>query len=105
MYGVLLIGGGLTHQENYARALAADPRCRLIGLADERDIPQRRRELNAQLAGELEIPYLDNLDDALAREDVQIVSLCPEPERRGRLTVQAARAGKHVYVDISTLAF
>ncbi len=98
-WGVLLVAGGHTHQEGYARAFAADPRCRLIGLTDEADIPQRRRELNRQLADELGIPVLDDLDAALARDDVQIVSVCPEPERRGNLAARCAAAGKHIYVD------
>lgn len=104
-YGLLLIAGAQTHQENYARAFAADKRCRLIGLTDETDVPPRRRELNRQLAAELGIPLLDDFDAALARKDVQIVCLCPEPERRGRLAVKAARAGKHVYVDKPLTAF
>ena len=98
-YGLLIIAGSQTHQENYARSFAADQRCRLIGLADEDDLPDRRRKLNAELARELKIPYFDDLEAALARDDVQIVCLCPEPERRGWLTVRCARAGKHVYID------
>ncbi len=98
-YGLLLIAGSQTHQENYARSFAADPRCRLIGLTDEADVPARRRELNQQLAAELDVPLLDDLDAAIARNDVNIVCLCPEPERRGRLTAKCARAGKHVYSD------
>lgn len=98
-YGLLLVGGSHTHQENYARSFAADPRCRLIGLTDESDVCAERRALNKRLAGELSIPYLDDLDDALAREDVQLVSVCVEPERRGRVAVRCARAGKHLYLD------
>ncbi len=98
-FGLLLIAGGHTHQESYARAFADDPRCRLIGLTDEPDVPPRRRELNRQLADELGIPLLDDLDEALARDDVDLVSVCAEPERRARLTIRAAQAGKHVYVD------
>ena len=37
-YGVLLIGGYRTHQENYARMFAADPRCQLIACSDEPDV-------------------------------------------------------------------
>ncbi len=98
-YGVLLISGNHTHQESYARAFAADSRCHLVGLVDERDVSEHRRELNNQLAVELGIPYFDDLDESLARDDVQIVSVCPEPERRSRLTIRCAQAGKHVYVD------
>ena len=98
-YGLLLLGGSQTHQENYARSFAADPRCRLIGVTDEADVPPRRRSLNERLAGELGIPHFDDLDDALAREDVHLVSVCVEPERRGRVAVRCAQAGKHLYLD------
>ncbi len=98
-FGLLLISGNLTHQENYARALAADPRCRLIGLTDESDIPQRRAELNQMLADDLQIPLLPDLDAALSRDDVDLVSVCCEPERRARVAARCARAGKHVYID------
>ena len=98
-YGLLIVAGNLTHQENYSRALAADPRVRLVGLSDESDISPRRRELNVALAGELGIEYLEPYERALERDDVDLVCLCPEPERRARMTVAAARAGKHVYVD------
>ncbi|MCC7420774.1 MAG: Gfo/Idh/MocA family oxidoreductase [Planctomycetaceae bacterium] len=98
-YGVLLIGGAQTHQENYARGFAADPRCRLMGLADDTGIPLRRQELNAELAAELQIPLLADLEAALARSDVHLACICAEPERRGALAVRAARAGKHVYLD------
>ena len=98
-FGLLLIAGSHTHQENYARAFAADPRCRLIGLTDEAGVSPRRDALNRRLAGELQVPFLDDFDAALSREDVHLVSVCPEPERRGLLAARCARAGKHVYID------
>ncbi|HEY5314036.1 MAG TPA: Gfo/Idh/MocA family oxidoreductase [Pirellulales bacterium] len=97
--GVLLISGAQTHQEMYAPAFAADPRCRLIGLTDENDISPRRRLLNEQLAQSLGIPLLDGLDDALARTDVHVVSVCAEPERRARVIERVLAAGKHLYLD------
>ncbi|MFH1269379.1 MAG: Gfo/Idh/MocA family oxidoreductase [Planctomycetota bacterium] len=98
-YGVLLVAGAHTHQENYAEDLAADPRCRLIGLTDEPDVPQRRRALNQKLAQRLGIPLIADLNEALAREDVHVVSVCAEPERRARVMVRSAEAGKHLYLD------
>jgi predicted dehydrogenase len=98
-WGVLLIAGNQTHQENYARSLAADRRCRLIGLTDAADISPRRRALNERLARELAIPYLDDMAAALARDDVHIASICAEPERRGPIIMHAAQAGKHLYLD------
>ena len=98
-FGVLLVAGDYTHQPNYAEAFRADRRCKLIGLTDEAEVPPRRKGLNEQMARRLDIPFLPDLEAALHREDVQVVSLCAEPERRGPLIVQAARAGKHLYLD------
>ena len=81
-YGILLIGGYRTHQENYARMFAADPRCQLIACSDELDAPADRVALNKQLANELNLPYIADLDQALDLTDVNIVSLCVEMERR-----------------------
>ena len=98
-YGVLLIGGNRTHQEGYGRAFAADPRCEVVAVADERGIPDYRAGLHRLLASELGVPYIDDLDRALARNDVDIVSTCADVERRGRVGVKCAQAGKHVYLD------
>jgi len=98
-YGVLLVAGAHTHQENYAADLAADSRCRLVGLTDEADVPERRRALNEALARKLGIPHLSDFEQALARKNVHIVSVCAEPERRAKLMVRCAEAGKHLYLD------
>src|SRR5262249_29178941 len=100
-YGVLLVTGSHTHQENYAAAFAADPGCRLTAATDEPNIDRRRRELNERLAKSLGIPYIADLQKALADKDVNIVSVCAPPERRGRIAVACARAGKHLYLDKS----
>ena len=99
LLGVLLISGKLTHQENYAPLFQADPRCMLVGLSDEAAISPERAQLNQEYAEELGIPYWPNLDEALARENVHLVSVCAEPERRARIVAHCARAGKHVYID------
>ena len=98
-YGVLLVTGLKTHQENYGPMFAADPRCRLIAVTDESHVPAHRADWNRQFASEMNLPYIPNLDDALAREDVDIVSVCAEHERRGRVAVRCAQAGKHLYLD------
>ena len=97
-FGLLLITGNQTHQENYARAFAADPRCRLIGLTDEPTEP-RRTELNRKLAEELDIPFFEDFSAAVRRDDVNLVSICSEPERRLDLTLECIEAGKHIYFD------
>ena len=98
-YGVLLLGGYRTHQENYAPLFANDPRCKLIAFSDETDAPAERITLAQSLAKSLNLPYIPDLNDALARDDVHIVSLCTDVERRGRVGTKCAEAGKHVYLD------
>ncbi len=98
-YGVLLVSGAHTHQEDYAEAFAADPRCRLIAVTDEPDVDTRRHELNHQLARTWNLPYVPDLEQALCRSDVQIASICAPPERRARIAVRCAQAGKHLYLD------
>ncbi|MCI0377070.1 MAG: Gfo/Idh/MocA family oxidoreductase [Gemmataceae bacterium] len=100
-FGILLVTGSHTHQENYAAAFAADKRCRLIALTDEANVDRRRRELNERLAKSLSIAHIPELDKALARKDVDVVSICAPPERRGRIAVRCAQAGKHLYLDKS----
>ena len=98
-YGVLLLGGHRTHQENYAQSFAQDARCRLVAFADEPDAPPERIALARSLADALKLPFIPDLNDALARDDVHIVSLCTDVERRGRIGATCAEAGKHVYLD------
>jgi predicted dehydrogenase len=98
-YDILLVTGSHTHQEDYAVAFAADPRCRIIAVTDEADIDGKRRQLNMRLARALDIPYLDNLKDALKRQRVDMVSVCAPPERRARIAIACAEAGKHLYLD------
>ena len=98
-YGVLLLGGHRTHQENYSINFENDSRCKLIAFADEPDAPDERIRLARSLAKERNLPYIPNLDDALSREDIHIVSLCTDVERRGRIGAKCANAGKHVYLD------
>lgn len=100
-YGVLCVTGGHTHQETYAAAFAADRRCRLIALTDEANVDRRRRDLNERLAKQLGIPYIADLDKALADKDVNLVCSCAPPDRRGRVNVRCAQARKHLYLDKS----
>ncbi len=97
--GVLLIGGKRSHQESHANVFSNHPRCRLVAVADEADAPDMRHDLNQELADDHGIPYIRDVDEALARPDVHIVSMCARIERRGVVAVKCAEAGKHVYLD------
>lgn len=98
-HGVLLVGGLRTHQPSHAAAFADHPRCRLIAVSAEPDMTEDRSALYRQLADRLGLPYLPDLDEALARDDVDIVSSTPAVEQRGDVTVRCLEAGKHVYLD------
>src|SRR5262249_34502718 len=100
-YGILLVSGRHTHQEDYAQAFAADPRCRLIAVTDEADVDPQRRAWNEQLAAGHGLPCVADLADALWRPDVDVASICAPPERRGRIALRCAAAGKHLYLDKS----
>ena len=98
-FGVLLVTGGMTHQEDYGLGFKADPRAKIIGVTDERGVDRRRAELNRRLAEQMEVPLFPDLDAALRRPDVHLASVCSEFERRARVGTRCAEAGKHVYMD------
>jgi predicted dehydrogenase len=98
-YGVLLVTGSMTHQEGYAAGFRADPRCRIIAVTDEANVGERRAELNRRMAEQLGVPLIPDLDQALARRDVDLVSICAEHDRQGRVAIRCAEAGKHIYID------
>ena len=98
-YGVLLVSGGMTHQENYGPGFAADPRARIVAVTDVEGVSDRRKELNREFAAQMGVPVIASLDQALAREDVHLVSVCAAFEPRARTAAKCAEAGKHVYLD------
>jgi predicted dehydrogenase len=97
--GVLLVAGKYTHQENHSKNFAADQRCRLVALTDEKDVDHNRASLNQAWADELRIPYINDLEEALQDPAVDLVSVCADPERRGRIVIKCAQAGKHLFID------
>ena len=97
-YGVLLLSC-VRHQRDYAPYIAAHPRLKIVAVADEPGLPDWMRKANSDMAAHYGVPCIEDVDAALARADVQLTSVCPEPTRHARLAEQAARAGKHVLVD------
>jgi predicted dehydrogenase len=98
-YGVLIVTGSMSHQEGYALGFQADRRCKIIAVSDEIGVNERRAGLNQKLAGELKVPYIRDLREALARRDVDVVSICTEHDRQGRVAIACAEAGKQIYID------
>jgi predicted dehydrogenase len=82
-----------------ARGVASHPRFELAVVADDPHVPDWAHERNQQFADAFRIPYVRDVDRALADYDVQVAIASPEAARHCGLSVRAARAGKHVVQD------
>ena len=76
--------------------------------ADLKVVVDLNEELAREVAQELECDWTTQLDNALEREDVEVVMVMTPSGLHARLGVQAARAGKHVIttkpMDVTTAA-
>jgi predicted dehydrogenase len=95
----LLLLSCVRHQGTYAPLFAAQDGVQIVAVADEPDIPEWMHAVNQEFADRYQTPYLRDVEAALARPDVDIVSICSEPTRHARLAVLAAQAGKQICVD------
>lgn len=95
----LLLVSCVRHQRTYAPMFAAYPDVKIVAVADEPDIPDWMHATNQQFADQYSVDYIRDVGQALSRPDVDMVSICSEPTRHARLAIQAANAGKHVFVD------
>lgn len=82
-----------------ARAVAAHPRMRLSVVADDPDGPDWVHERNSQFAEEFGIPYVRDVERALADYPCEIAVVSSQAERHCDLSVRAAGAGLHVIQD------
>jgi predicted dehydrogenase len=98
-YGVLLVGGNRTHQETHAVAFDADARCRLVAITDAPDVSDAQIALAREMADGFGIPFIRDLEKALGRSDVDIVSMCPQVESRSISGPMCGESGKAIYLD------
>ncbi len=100
-YGVALVSFSRhSHQRNFVPLFEQHSRTRIVAVTDDDDaIDEDLRQLNRLWAQQLGVPYLPIVDEALARDDVHIVSIAHDIERRASLAQRAARAGKHLWID------
>jgi predicted dehydrogenase len=92
--------GGQAHQKTmYVPHLRSHPDLRLIAVCDESDAPAEQHELNRREADALSLPYIPDLDAALADDSVHVVSVCCPLDRRAAVLERIARAGRHALVD------
>jgi predicted dehydrogenase len=82
-----------------ARGVASHPRFELTAVADDGNQPDWVHERNATFAREHGIPYLRDVNRAIADHDVQVAVVSSEAERHCDLSVRAANAGLHVIQD------
>jgi predicted dehydrogenase len=96
-YNVALLSNAM-HQDNYARVMSQHPRLRLVAVVDEPGQERYVVERNRSMAAHYGLPYVESLD-RLSEADVDAVSLGAQIERRGRLAVDVAGRGKHLWLD------
>ena len=82
-----------------ARGVASHPGFELVVVADDPDQPDWVHERNDEFAREHGIPYIRDVEGAIAEHDVQVAVVSSEAERHCDLSVRAADAGLHVIQD------
>ena len=99
-YGVLLVSFSKhSHQPSFVPAFVEHPRIRIVGVADDADIDPYLRPLNRSWAEQLGVPFFEGIEAAVQRDDVDIVSVGHEIERRAEIATLAAGSGKHLWID------
>ena len=87
------------HQDMYARAFGRHPRFEIAVVAEEPGREVVIQERGRRLARDLKVPHTTDVRAVLERPDIDVVSVCAEIERRGRLAEMVARSGKHLWMD------
>ncbi len=82
-----------------ARAAAAHPRFELIAVADDPNRPDWAHARNQRFADEFQIPYVRDVDRAMADYCGQVAIVSSEIERHCDLSIRAANAGLHIVQD------
>lgn len=79
--------------------VAAHPRFEPVVVADDDDQPDWVHERNQEMAADLGIPYVRDVEKAVADYDAQVAVVSPQAERHCDLSARAAQAGLHVVQD------
>jgi predicted dehydrogenase len=90
---VAVLGFWHVHAGDYARQTVEHPGTELVAVWD--DDADRGRE-GAERFG---VPYTDDLDALLARDDVDAVTITTSTDVHHDVITRAARAGKHVFTE------
>jgi UDP-N-acetylglucosamine 3-dehydrogenase len=93
-FGIGIIGGGGIAAEGHIRGYQTDPRCEVLALFD---VDEAKGREQAQRLG---VPQVyTRLEDLLARDDIQAVSVCSPDHLHGDHCHAALMAGKHVLCE------
>ncbi len=95
--GVLVLS--VVKHDYIARGVALHPRFELVVVADDASQPDWIHQRNKTFAVEHGIPYVADIERAIAEYDVQVAVVSSEAERHCELSVRAAEAGLHVVQD------
>ena len=93
--GIGMVGsryGARMHHANFERL----PK----GLAEIRGVSARTLESAEAFARDTGVPFVtDNLDELLAREDIDVIDVCTPPASHHEIAIKAAEAGKHIIME------
>src|SRR5205809_6993723 len=78
------------------RGVASHPRFELAVVADDPDRPEWAHERNQKFADEFGIPYVRDVERALAEHGAEVAVVSSEVDRHADLSVRAAKCGLHV---------
>ncbi len=88
-----MIGCEHMHAASYIEEALKIKNVNVLGLAE----PDTK--IGKPLADQYGIPYHENYTDLISRDEVDTVCICSSNALHARLTIEAARAGKHVIVE------
>lgn len=94
-FGVLIHGAGWVASQHMA-AFAAHPLARVVAVCS-RTMESAQRRVAA--SGLSDVAVYDDLAQALAHPDVDIVSICTPQHLHAEHAIAAARAGKHLVIE------
>ncbi len=81
------------HAWDYTREAQNHPNTEITAVWDE--VPERGEKAAQQLG----VPFVANLDDMLARDDVDAVIVDAPTNRHKEVMIAAAKAGKHIFTE------
>ena len=93
MITVAVVGGWHVHARDYARRAGEHPDTALVAVWDD------DAERGHELAAEFGVAYADDLEELLARDDLDAVTVTTATADHHAVLTAAAAAGKHIFTE------